>query len=156
MGISGIPEATANWSMSCLETAKSMQTTNLTQYRKADTVVVEIPSPSYNTLITKLNGILTLLRGCKNKQGLNKHKREIQESDLLESASKSYLPSTILPSFWKILSSHHWQWMRYLIFFAESSAGDGPLKTLTTTRTKCSRATASKTSMPLLQRAAAL
>lgn len=99
MGISGIPEATANWGMSCLETAKSMQTTNLTQYRKADTVVVEIPSPSYNTLITKLNGILTLLRGCKYKQGLNKHKREIQKSDLLESASKSHLPSTILPSF---------------------------------------------------------
>lgn len=39
---------------------------------------------------------------------------------------------------------------------AVSSAEVGPLKTLTTTNTKCSRATANSTSMPLLHRAAAL
>uniref|UniRef100_A0A3Q2VZV0 Uncharacterized protein n=1 Tax=Haplochromis burtoni TaxID=8153 RepID=A0A3Q2VZV0_HAPBU len=41
-------------------------------------------------------------------------------------------------------------------FLADSSACTGPLRTLTTTSTKCSNATASSTSMPLLQRAAAL
>lgn len=62
----------------------------------------------------------------------------------------------MFPSLRKTLSSHHWQWTSFRNFFADSSACVGPLRTLTTTRTKCSNATASSTSMPLLQRAAAL
>lgn len=102
-------------------------------------------STSHKLLIVTYKGIVT--NGHKYKQG-TEQRDKVQK--------KSHLPSTILPSFWKTLSSHHWQWMRYRTFFAESSAGVGPRKTLTTTRTKCSRATASSTSMPLLQRAAAL
>lgn len=62
----------------------------------------------------------------------------------------------MVPCFRKSLASHHWQWTNRRSFLADSSAWDGPLRTLTTTRTKCSSATASSTSMPLLQRAAAL
>ncbi|TNN74779.1 hypothetical protein EYF80_015097 [Liparis tanakae] len=47
-------------------------------------------------------------------------------------------------------------WTSFRNFLADSSACVGPRRTLTTTRTKCSNATASSTSMPLLQRAAAL
>lgn len=105
-----------------------------------------MPSPPH-TNHSLLHRRELLLMESIYKQG-TEQKDKVQE--------KSHLPSTMLPSFWKTLSSHHWQWMRYRTFFAESSAGVGPRRTLTTTRTKCSRATASSTSMPLLQRAAAL
>lgn len=62
----------------------------------------------------------------------------------------------MFPFLRKTLSSHHWQWTSLRNFFVDSSACVGPRRTRTTTRTKCSRATASSTSMPLLQRAAAL
>ena len=62
----------------------------------------------------------------------------------------------MFPCLRKTLSSHHWQCTSLRNFLADSSACVGPRKTLTTTRTKCSSATASRTSMPLLQRAAAL
>ena len=66
------------------------------------------------------------------------------------------LPSTMLPGLRKTLSSHHWQCSSCRSLLADSSAWVGPRSTRTTTSTKCSSATASSTSMPLLQRAAAL
>lgn len=68
----------------------------------------------------------------------------------------SHSPSTMFPCLRNTLSSHHWQCISFRNFLADSSACIGPLRTLTTTSTKCSNATASSTSMPLLQRAAAL
>lgn len=78
------------------------------------------------------------------------------QSQTIKSGSVTDSPSTMFPCLRKTLSSHHWQWTSLRNFFADSSACVGPLRTLTTTRTKCSNATDSSTSMPLLQRAAAL
>lgn len=70
--------------------------------------------------------------------------------------TSAFSPSTMLPGLRNTLSSHHWQCNSCRSFLADSSAWVGPLRTRTTTRTKCSRATANSTSIPLLQRAAAL
>lgn len=88
---------------------------------------------------------------------LYKYSRTLSnQSQSIKSGSVTDSPSTMFPCLRKTLSSHHWQWTSLRNFFADSSACVGPLRTLTTTRTKCSNATASSTSMPLLQRAAAL